>query len=130
MVALVALRLPVLGFCLCQNDLVLNSGTCCSEPESHLVQGSCGSCKECSANLEPAPCDDCVVVLSLDPGDFIWSATQFSPAAPSAVPLAAPAGSRDDVLLKSQVALAAGPIRESPPPGSSPLSMRTQVLRL
>lgn len=88
MIALIALRLPVLGFCLCENDVILNGDSCCEEAATG--QSSCGCCPEILRQTEKKPCRDCVVILSLDPGDFQWTASQFSPSKEDLTPLDLP----------------------------------------
>lgn len=129
MVAIIALRIPALGFCLCEHDLIINGGFCCptaaqpaATPSSH-----CDCCPEAPV---PSPCDDCVVVLSLDPGEFLWTAHSFSPAPPHATPVLLPVGLQDEILLPATPASLTGLIRGSPPSGDLAASSRTEVLRL
>ena len=135
MVLLIALRLPALGFCLCQNDLVLNGSPCCTGPMGSSAPVSSSSCQGCEScpltDSGPCtPCEDCVVVLSLDPGDFLWSSGEGSPSqeegAPPSFSRAAEAGFSPPL----RVSLPAGLIRGSPPPGAFLAFLRTQVLRL
>ncbi len=128
MVVLIALRLPALGFCLCEHHLVLNSGACCVEAAA-VEQSGCEHCVELS-QAETAPCRDCVVILSLDPGEFNWSARQFTPAQQDGTPLPIPAGYQDLLLPAPLPGTIAGPLSGSPPPGDSGIYLRTQVLRL
>ncbi|MFP6867675.1 MAG: hypothetical protein VCA35_17165 [Roseibacillus sp.] len=128
MIAIIALRLPVLGFCLCESDVIFNGEVCCDQAATQ--QSSCGCCSEVVTVSEEEPCRDCVVVLSLDPGDFQWSAAQFSPAQEDGATVALPVGLQDDLLPKSHPGQIAGSIRGSPPLGSSAVYFRSQVLRL
>jgi hypothetical protein len=128
MIALIALRLPVLGFCLCENDVILNGGACCEEAATE--QSSCGSCPEILCQTEKKPCRDCVVILSLDPGDFQWTASQFSPSKEDPTPLDLPLNFCDDLPPKLTSRQCAAPIRGSPLLGNVPLYLRIQVLRL
>lgn len=128
MIMLIALRLPVLGFCLCENHVIVNDGNCC--PEVICEQSTCDSCPESKVQTGIEPCSDCVVVLSLDPGDFQWSAAQFSPAEEDATPLPVPVSFHDDLFPKATSFSSAAPIRGSPPLGNFAISLRTQVLRL
>lgn len=131
MIAIVALRVPALGFCLCQHELILNPGTCCQPSEPKPSSCECGEvCQEAPPATAPEPCRDCVVILSLDFGDFSWTGTQFAPDPQNSSPVLLPGGLHDEAPHLFQPANAAIPIRGSPPGESTPLYLRTQVLRL
>lgn len=124
MIAIIALRIPAFGYCLCNEEVFLSSDPC-----AHQQAESCPCCPDEAPSPKP-DCEDCVLVLSLDPGDFSWSAPTFSPAPQLAAPIALPSGLQDDPFL----GLAANPsrlgIRGSPPPPASGSAPRNRILRL
>lgn len=128
MIVLIALRVPAFAFCLCEQGLVLNNGICChQESTCHSPDTSCCTI-EVVAAIEP--CRDCVIVLSLDPGDFNWSTTSTKLPQFEETPVAVPVGIQDDTLKTLSPVILNSSIRGSPPPEPFPVLIRTGVLRL
>ena len=128
MIILIALRIPAFAFCECKEDLVLNKESCCSElPEAQVPE--CGCCPLEETLPESWPCSDCIVILSIDPGHYTWSADEFQTKTTAGSPPAVRAGLQDQ-LSPPSVAIPAGSIRGSPPPCALPDFLLGQVLRL
>ncbi|NNC87766.1 MAG: hypothetical protein HKN82_04810 [Akkermansiaceae bacterium] len=119
LVALVALKHAALGFCLCSDQFFLSDCDC-----SQVAPAAC-ACDDCPAT----PCDDCVVVVSVDIDDFLWATDPFAPKEQASIDLAPPATPFADFTRGTALASTAMPIRGSPP-GTPPLYLLTSVLRL
>lgn len=128
LIAIIAFKHAALGFCLCQEQLILSNCDCPHEAPA-TAPASCGCCEEETAEAQPDPCHDCVVPITIETGDFLWSAASFSPLEQENAPLPPFSLPHHDALAKPCVIAASGPARGSPPPGP-PLFLRTQVLRL
>lgn len=126
MILLIALRIPALAFCECEQEITLSNHASCQQDAAEETS----SCACCETVAEEPPCENCIVVLSLDPGDFNWSSNTFEPKEVTGGPLAHPAGLQDDLPPRPIATLSAGSIRGSPPSGPFPAYLRTQVLRL
>lgn len=128
MIIIIALKHAALGFCLCQEEFT-HAGMTCDCAESVAVESTCGCCPTEQGAVGAPPCDDCVVEVSVDPGEFLWSAQTFEPSDEIGSALTVPTAIEN---LRSR-ALATGPsfapLRGSPP-GGPPLFLRTRVLRL
>ena len=128
MILLIALRVPAFAFCLCEQDVILNNGICChQESACHSLDSSCCPFEVASA-IEP--CRDCVIVLSLDPGDFNWSGTSTQLQQFEEAPEALPVGLQDKALQTLPSVSLDGSVRGSPPPDAFPVPVRTGVLKL
>ncbi|MBQ64965.1 MAG: hypothetical protein CL957_08230 [Euryarchaeota archaeon] len=126
MIALIVLRIPALGFCPCEQDLTLNNGFCCHE-DSTLVDSDCCS----SAPLETVNlCKDCLIVLSLDAGDFNWSGSQAQLPILKEAPSALPAGIQSNFQPWQSPRFLHGFSRGSEPPGRLMVLRQTGILRL
>ena len=126
MIALIVLRIPALGFCPCEQDLTLNNGFCCHE-DSTLADSDCCS----SAPLETVNlCKDCLIVLSLDPGDFNWSGSQAQLPNLKEAPSALPAGIQSNFQPGQSPPFLHGLSRGSEPPGRPMVLRQTGILRL
>ncbi len=127
MIFLIVLRVPAFAFCLCEQDVILNNGICCHE------QSACqspDSCCPAEAVVDIEPCRDCVIILSLDPGDFSWSGANTQLQQFEEAPGALPVGIQDDVLQALAPVLLNDSIRGSPPPDPIPVLVRTGIMRL
>ena len=63
-----------LGFCLCNETLFIGKDPCAQLEESEACCPSCGE--------EQKPCDDCVVPITLEVSDYLWTADSYSTQAP------------------------------------------------
>ena len=127
MIFLIALRIPAFAFCECQQDVVLNSGTCCVEES--VNEDCCHCCDEIQEVAEASPCNDCLRVIALDPGAFHWSPTTFQLQASQALYLPASKIAESALSPQQELVERTRPIRGSPP---APFlaHLRTQVLIL
>lgn len=146
MTLLITLKHPVLGYCLCLDAYFANNCLCLPEKATHkptpaskpAYQENCCSSTTASTEISPEkqePCEDCVELLALDVGDFVWKNTSPSPSDTEFHHLLPPAAFADKYLspaTASEHSVAA--IRGSPPPdlysGMPPLYLRHSVLRL
>lgn len=125
LITLIAVKHLALGFCLCNEEIFVAECpcSCFAEPAAPPC-----CCEEEEAPAE-APCDDCIVAISLDAGDFLWSADAFDPAQQDGTDLSPAITPFLATLHADQCARFSAPIRGSPPSGP-PLFLRTTVLRL
>ncbi len=138
MAMLIALKHPVLGYCLCLDSYI--AGDCVCEVEKPATDSashdsSCNTCcSETESHNDPAssPCDDCTQHLMVDVGDFVW---QVSDKIPSDTETLLPPHDFD--LRSVQLPLASlhttAPARGDPSPGltgRTPIYLRHSVLRL
>ena len=128
MILLIVLRIPAFAYCACEQNFILNNGACC--PEETAVQiAECGCCPtETPAAQEP--CRDCVIVFSLDPGDFNWFPGSSQAKHLAEAPAALPAGFQHDLSPPLSRVSPHGSIRGSPPIEPFPVPQWTRVLRL
>jgi hypothetical protein len=128
LITLIAVKHLALGFCLCNEELFITECpcSCFAEPAEPPCCCEEETPEECPAE---APCDECIVAISLDTGDFLWSADAFDPAQQTGTPVATPETLFLSTLHTSNFAAICAPIRGSPPSGP-PLFLRTTVLRL
>ena len=126
MIALIVLRIPALGFCPCAQDLTLNNGLCCHEDSSLADSDCCSSEASETVNL----CQDCLIVLSLDPGDFNWSGSQAQLPNLKEAPAALPAGIQSNFQPGQSPLFLNGFSRGSEPPGRPVVLRQTGILRL
>ena len=123
LLTLMVMKNVVFGFCLCQDQFILDRDTCCAEMAAEPV---CG----CENGDTPAvPCKDCVIDLQLEVGDFHWSADEFSPADQIATFLP-PFFIEQTSVFPPLVTLRLDPPVRGSPLGSPPLYLRQSVLRL
>ena len=128
MILLIALRIPAFAFCACDQQVILNNGACCPDQPTAQAQ-ECGCCPaETAARSEP--CRDCVIVISLNPGDFNWSAESSQAKRVEEAPPVLRAGFQDDLRPDLSRASLHGSIRGSPPLEPFPVLLQIQVLRL
>ena len=128
MILLIALRIPAFAFCACDQHVILNNGACCPE-QAAIEAPECGCCPT-EAPAAKEPCRDCVIVFSLDPGDFNWSADSSQTKRVAEAPTALPAGFQNDLPPALSRVSPHGSIRGSPPLEPFPVLLRTRVLRL
>ena len=130
MIFLIVLRIPALGFCLCQQDITLNNGACCYDASSLANFPSNANC--CSSTTEETvkACQDCVVLLSLDPGDFNWSGPPSRFEKPTKSSGTFPIGIQNLIQTKQSRLILPGATRGSPPPEPIPVLRRTGILKL
>ncbi len=126
MVLIVAMKHAALGFCLCSQTIVLNDCECHASVHPGEDTGGCCS----NEDPAPDPRDDCVVLFSLDPGDFLWNAGS-EPRPTLTCPALNPAAKGDF----SRLAPVAGqrfapPDARGSPDHGVPLFLRNGVLRL
>ena len=125
LIAIIAVKHLALGFCLCQDELYVNECACeCAAAEAQVP--ACCDDEECPVE---EPCNDCMVAISLDTGDFLWNADSFQSAAPSETALAPAETPFVSNLHTADVASLGAPVGGSPP-GGPPVFLRTTVLRL
>ena len=130
MILIIALKHTALGFCLCQQEFTTAGSGCDCAQEEAAAEASCGCCPdESNDNSAPVPCDDCMVEVSVDPGDYLWSSKAFEPTDEIGIPLALPIDREALHAGKRSVPRTLAPARGSPP-GSPPLYIWTRVLRL
>ena len=127
MILLIVLRIPAFAFCVCEQHVILNNGACC--PEQSAAQAQDYSCCPTETPAAQEPCRDCVIVISLDPGDFNWSADSSQARHIAEAPAALPAGFQNDLPPATRVSLH-GSIRGSPPLEPFPVPQWARVLRL
>ncbi|HJM64490.1 MAG: hypothetical protein QF405_02970 [Roseibacillus sp.] len=128
MILLIALRIPAFAFCACDQHVILNNGACCPEQSAAQAQ-ECDCCpSETAARNEP--CRDCVIIFSLDPGDFNWSADSSRAKLVEEAPPVLRAGFQDDLRPDLSRVSLHGSIRGSPPLEPFPVLLQIQVLRL
>ena len=128
MILLIALRIPAFAFCECQQNVTLNNGACCVEEVSE--ESDCGCCHMGESLEAIVPCNnDCLHVLSVDPGNFLWSAKAFQAQADDAIDHPVWHQSKVDLLPHGEHTTRKLPIRGSPPT-TFLAHLRTQVLRL
>lgn len=128
MILLIALRIPAFAFCACDQHVILNNGACCPE-QAAIEAPECGCCPA-EAPAAKEPCRDCVIVFSLDPGDFNWSADSSQAKRVGEAPAALPAGFQHDLPPALSRLSLHGSIRGSPPLEPFPVLLQIQVLRL
>ncbi|MBJ06927.1 MAG: hypothetical protein CMO40_07410 [Verrucomicrobiaceae bacterium] len=126
MVVLIALRVPAFGFCACEENFTLTQKPCCLLETAEMSE--CGCCP-CQVEDSTTPCSDCMAIISLDPGHFLWSADSFHGGKGSEDPKVLPGGLQVQLPLFSCSALS-GVIRKSPPPRSLPAFLRSGAWRL
>ena len=125
LITLIAVKHLALGFCLCNEELFVSDCSCCCM--EHAAEPSC--CSEEEPTPAEDPCRDCIIAISLDAGDFLWSANTFDPAPQDVTTVAPPETPFASNLHANQFAQLREPIRGSPPSGP-PLFLRSTVLRL
>ena len=152
MTLLIALKHPVLGYCLCLNSYFTGDCVCQvekSQPDntSAAKEKATSPCPSCCASsetvetdndqdtpVEPIPCDDCTEHLNIDVGDFVWQSSDKVPS-DSELTVALPI-SIAALELNLPIASYYSPmsIRGDPPPGlydtALPLYLKHSVLRL
>lgn len=147
MTLLIALKHPVLGYCLCL-DAYFTGGCVCQTAKLEKQQvsrtdtakpGCPGCCSPPAAEQTPQspadpqdPCDDCTKHLSIDVGDFVWSVSDGVPDTPECQ-LPAVVCRPTDFPRSGSAAYAPASARGAPPPflaQSTPLHLRHCVLRL
>lgn len=144
MTMLIALKHPVLGYCLCLDTYFAGKCNCqeviqkSSDNASQQDVSSCSSCcqsdQEQNESSSKEPCDDCVQTIVINVGDYLWAGMDYSSASDTAQDLTS-SSFTEPLAFGSQCQLAfAGGIRGSPPPGiippSIPIYLSQGVLRL
>ncbi|MBT8044633.1 MAG: hypothetical protein KJO79_06760 [Verrucomicrobiae bacterium] len=150
MALLIALKHPVLGYCLCLDSYFAGNCACqmttvdqdTSAPQSH----SC--CIDCSDHIAAstdsstveqkplAPCNDCKEHFKIDVGDFVWQSTDKlsdDTGASNTTTASHPPGSfslQAQTLVHNQSAIRGDPPSMSCRDGEIPLYLRHLVLRL
>ena len=128
MMLLIALRVPAFAFCLCEQDVILNNGICCHQESP--CQSPDSTCCPIEAVADIEPCRDCLIVISLDPGNFNWSGASSQLQQFEEAPGDLPVGLQDKVLQALPPVSPNGSVRGSPPPEPFPVLVRTGILRL
>ena len=125
LITLIAVKHLALGFCLCNEELFVTECHC-----SCFAAPTAAPCG-CEEEAPPAeqPCNDCIVAISLDAGDFLWTADAFDPAQQKGTDLSPTTTPFLSTLHADNCIRLSAPIRGSPP-GGPPLFLRTTVLRL
>lgn len=126
LIAIIAVKHVALGFCLCTSEFFVAECPCTCE------LSPAETCCPCEQEKAPAkePCNDCTIPISLDVGDFLWSADAFLPGAQATLDLSAPVADSRKHLAPTRVIVLRQPIRGSPPGGPPPGLLRTTILRL
>ena len=128
MIALIVLRIPALGFCPCEQDLTFSGGFCCEDHAISCVFGS--NCCSSESSEEEKSCQDCLIVLSFDPGDFNWSGPRAQFLDLKTAPTALPAGRQNGYKPERAPLSLNSPTRKTEPPGQTVVLMKTGILRL
>ena len=125
LIAIIAVKHVSLGFCLCKDEFFVSDCPCTCDT---TAVESCS----CDEEQEPvnAPCDDCTVPVSLDAGDFLWTADSFSPLDQATTPVALPSACFNDTVQPGCIIGREHSTRGSPPGWPPPHLLRTTVLRL
>jgi len=128
MIFLIALRIPAFAFCPCEQDLTLNNGECCQQEcaVESPVSGCCST--EVPGDIKSR--QNCLIVLSLDPGHFNWSGSQSHCPQGKEAPVALPMGIQSEILPAQPFVFLDGSIRGSPPSKALSVLIRTTILRL
>lgn len=131
MTLLIALKHPVLGYCLCSDAYITSSSSCFSNEAS-----PCSGCSEIKTNVAPEPCTDCVEHFSIDVDDFLWEASDDSTDTTKRVELPLVQYPSFDNIARNAYIYSPTAIRGDPPPGvnendiSSPILLRLGVFLL
>ena len=125
LITLIAVKHLALGFCLCNEEIFVAECHCCCFDE-HTETPCCAEEEDAPAE---EPCNDCIVAISLDAGDFLWTADAFDPSQQRGTDIAPPETPFLSNLHANEFATLGAPIRGSPP-GGPPVFLRTTVLRL
>ena len=131
MVVIIALKHAALGFCLCDQQFTLDHCTCLDPQPVEAIEPACGCCPEADLSdpIPPEPCKDCMIQVSVDPGDFLWASDPVPTPGTDGITISLPSGFGDEVRPSHHEDPVGTPIRGSPP-NRTPLYLRTQVLRL
>lgn len=147
MITLITLRLPVLSYCLCQETIKAGDCGCeisaqqATDPVPAAVPNSgCSGC--CSQQIpentapEPitttqSPCNDCIKLLTFDPGDFQSMDSCNSPQKSQlTTPVSWPPSPFLSLVNPSCLLKQSSPRGDPYPPPSPPLYLSLGVLRL
>lgn len=136
MTLLIALKHPVLGYCICLDSY---STTACCPIEEAKILACCDDANhsdESPLHHDEIPCDDCFQSFNVDVGDFFWNSTNDVPDAEMS-DLAASSFTNSSRESYPLTVFSIGlPARGDPPPGvnesstASPLYLKHSVLRL
>ena len=141
MALLIALKHPVLGYCLCIDSYFAGNCACQAEQPvtTALDNATCPGCCPSGASgltapefAEQSPCSVCEEVLMVDVGDFIWHGGNEMPEGGESVATSPAIADAASVLPKAYVK-AAMSARGDPPPilrAGMPLYLRHSILRL
>ncbi|MCP5536174.1 MAG: hypothetical protein H7A51_08045 [Akkermansiaceae bacterium] len=145
MIMLIALKHPVLGYCLCLDAYFTGDCVCQHETRPSAKRlGSAPTCPDCCPDQsqgntdtprEPSePCDDCTAHLTVDVGDFVWDNSNDTPADTGSTILPPLAYAEPATAHPAAVIDYRKPIRGDPPPyptvSKVPLFLRHSVMRL
>lgn len=128
LITLIAVKHLALGFCLCNEELFVTECPCAcfAEPAEPPCCSEEKTPEECPSE---GPCDDCIVAISLDAGDFLWNSDAFDPGQQGGTTIATAETPYLSSLHVERISTLGAPIRGSPP-GGPPVFLRTTVLRL
>jgi hypothetical protein len=144
MAMLIALKHPVLGYCLCIDSYYAGDCVCAVDTPTTATSSCPSSCSTCPSTCStyetstgqdadsPAPCSDCTQVLLVNVGDFVWHASDDIPS-DSATPLTSPEYDLCSKPLPMASQHSTIRNRGDPPPdllSGTPLYLRNLVLRL
>lgn len=137
MAMLIALKHPVLGYCLCIDSYYAGDCVCAVDTPTTATPPCSSSCSTCETSAgqdaaSPEPCSDCTQLLLVNVGDFVWHASDDIPS-DSATPLTSPEYDLCSKPLPMASQHSTIRNRGDPPPdlfSGTPLYLRNLVLRL